>query len=66
MTTYERCIKVDVELNPTTLNIRLQEGRGMQGCEGEDCMTNTRKAPSGCGERDEKGANRPKEGEGTG
>jgi hypothetical protein len=66
MTTYERCIKANVKLNPTTLNIQLQEGRGMQGREGEDWMMNTRKAPSGCGERYEKGANRPKEGEGTG
>jgi hypothetical protein len=66
MTTYERCMKVGVMLNPITLNIQPQEGQGMWACGGEDCMTNIREALSGCGEQDEKGANKPKEGEGNG
>jgi hypothetical protein len=38
----------------------------MQGCAGEDCTTNTRKTLNGCGERNEKRANKPTKGEGIG
>jgi hypothetical protein len=37
----------------------------MQGHRGEDLTTNTRKTFDGCAEQNEKGANIPKEGEGT-
>jgi hypothetical protein len=38
----------------------------MRGHEREDCTTDMGKTLSGCGEWNEKGANRPKEGEGSG
>ncbi len=38
----------------------------MQGHGGEDCTMDMGEAPSGCGEWNEKGANKPKEGEGIG
>ncbi len=50
---------------PFTLNIQLQEGQGMRGYKGEDHLTNTINFFRECGERDGKGANRCKKGEGT-
>jgi hypothetical protein len=54
MTTYEQCKKVGFVINPF-LRKQPQEGQGMWGCGGKDRMMNTRKAPNGCGEQDERG-----------
>jgi hypothetical protein len=51
---------------PPTLNKWPQEGQGTRGCKRNDCIIDVRGALSGCGKRDRKGADKPKEGERTG
>jgi len=61
--TYEWRMKVGAMLTaPPPLNRWPQEGHGMQGRIREDYTTNMRKTTNECGERDRKGANRPKKG----
>ncbi len=52
-------------VNRPKLNKRLQERQGTQGCKGKDYMMNVGKALNGCGGRNGKSANGPKEDEGT-
>jgi len=54
------CVK-----SPSTLNKQLQEGQGMWGHRGKDCMMDTRKSCSGCGGWGRKRADEVKEDEGT-
>jgi hypothetical protein len=50
---------------PLTQNRQSQKGQWTWGCKGKDRTTDMKEAPSGCGEWNGKGANGPREGEGT-